>query len=167
MHGIRIVSKDAFLDLFSPLLSVINGYKWLFDADAFTIDTDHESNLFSNEFLAITEKTWRGTLKEYGCFCEHDIFPKYAKYVVEDWNSIYAVKELKGAPIDWFKSCFKSSDRAKFIDSTVSLCFLNIDAAYWEFYSQDERHVKIVSEHASSLNGTRIEKCILSKSSGL
>ncbi|EDN67589.1 hypothetical protein BGP_5361 [Beggiatoa sp. PS] len=177
MFGLRVLSKkNKFKELFEPIFSDLKGYKWLFGCDSFFLpmfmaeksDYDYEKEKyvsgagveFENDMTALHDS-------EDWCFSKTDILSKYGEGVNEDWNGIFGFQKMLIQPHDWVKKYSEVKNQSEFVNRTVDICFLNVDAAYWEIHCKNQQWIAIIKEHLRSLPKVESYACDISKSYGL
>jgi hypothetical protein len=102
---------------------------------------------------------------EYGYSSRADLFPKYADAVSEDWNTIFGFRAPIDDPLAWLKGYYDASERARYV-SDADVCFINIDAAFWELYARDPRLIETLRGHLRGLDVSVVD-CVLKDSYGL
>jgi hypothetical protein len=180
MFGLRVVSKkNKFKELFEPIFSDMKGYSWVFGCDSFFLPTfmaekseydDKKEKYMSGpgvDFENDIKALYDSDVRDGWCFSKTDILSKYGEGVNEDWNGIFGFQKLLIQPHEWVKKYSEVKNPSEFVNRTVDICFLNVDAAYWEIYCKNERWMAIIKEHLRSLPKVDSYVCDLSKSYGL
>ena len=148
MKGFRLNNKKTFDEIFSCVFDKLNGLYWLMESDTFghlgTGSLDKVSKLFEND------ENWY--------ISKEDIFPEYSKLVDEDWNIIYGFKpECTDLKI-WAKDYWDINDRAEYISLFCEICFINIDALYWEIYSNNQNILNIIKDKNKVIEVDKLEQ---------
>lgn len=100
------------------------------------------------------EQAMRAMSSNYGYIAPNTLLPRYARYVCDDWSSLFGFYHLPDAEAVF--PCLQTSDRG-FMAEQVDLCFFSIDSVFWDFFAQDESLLLAVKEHVSSLAHIRAE----------
>ncbi|MEK8017351.1 MAG: hypothetical protein VSS75_010830 [Candidatus Parabeggiatoa sp.] len=176
MFGLRVVSKrHNFKVLFEPIFSDLKFYSWIFYEDSFFLpilmaeksEYDYETEKymsgpgvdFQNDMIALSEDEWY--------FSKTELFSKYVEGVKEDWNGLFGFQKMLIQPHEWAKKYSTVKDISEFVNNTVDICFLNVDAAYWEIHCRNKRWIALLKEHLRSLPKVEYEACEIRKSHGL
>jgi hypothetical protein len=178
MNGIRIRGKLPFRELFSPIFPALRGLSWITLHDAFQLPSawfdessfDETSERytsgpcaeFQQDVSVISDATGDVT---YGYSSRSDLFPKYAEAVTEDWNTIFGIRAPIDDPLAWLDRFYDARDRAAYV-SGADVCFLNIDAAFWEFYARESQLIETLRSHLRGLP-VSVEGCTLEDTVGL
>src|SRR3712207_2914799 len=178
MNGIRIRGQLPFRKLFSPIFPGLRGLSWITRHGAFQLPAawfdessfDETSERFTSgpcaefeqDVSVISDAT--GDVR-HGYSSRSDLFPKYADAVSEDWNGIFGFRAPIDDPRAWLKGFYDARDRAAYV-SVAEVCFLNIDAAFWEFYAQDPQLIEALRSHLGGLD-VSVESCNLEDTFGL
>lgn len=134
MKGLRVSNKNTFNEIFSCIFDELNGLHWLMESDTFAyIETDSLDKISK---LNTKDDNWY--------ISKEDIFPSYSKLVDEDWNIIYGFKPESTDLKVWAKDYWVIKDRAEYISLFCDICFINIDASYWEIYSNNQNILNII-----------------------
>jgi len=178
MRGIRIAGQSNFHQLFSPLFGDVTGLTWLALPGAFgfpprwmdesVFDSAAERYVsgpcadFEREVVLVAEQDGA---RQYGYCSRVDLFPRYSEAVVEDWSAIFGLSTLVTDPLAWLRGYYAAASRAAYVGEAI-VCFLNVDSAFWEFYSKDMRLLEILGTHLNTMQ-VRITPCELEESHGL
>jgi hypothetical protein len=182
MNGIRIRGKKRFRELFSPIFPQLRGLTWITRDQAFQLPAawidessfDEASESFTSgpcaEFEQDVSLLSEGAANvagpvRYGFSSRSDLFPKYADAIAEDWNAIFGFRAPIDDPLAWLKGYYDTGDRAAYV-SEAEVCFLNIDAAFWEFYARDPRLIETLRSHLRG-PGVSVDDCVLEDTFGL
>jgi hypothetical protein len=168
MRGIRITSEfqetspgcavpigfpddtSAFALFFAPILPRIQTIHWLYHSWPF-VRGDEE---FDREVAKLPPNN--GEYNEgFGYIPPDLLLPRFARYVTNDWASFYGFHQKPDAK-KFFEAMPDGQDGA-FLSRTVDLCFFNVDAVWWDFYSRDESLIAAVRKHAATLKHIVIE----------
>jgi len=156
---------NPFTFFFEPILNELEGYYWITDAEAFIWpeewDDESEYSEELNEYVTGPLKRISElykTIKQYELdfkYGEPDIMPKYAIYIKNDWNSLYAFKVPANDPVAWCESYYSlrsksGNELAEFFKRTLELCLVNIDGAYWVLCTRNSNMIDKVKEHMRS-----------------
>jgi hypothetical protein len=176
MFGLRVVSKRyKFKTLFGPLFSKLSAYRWIFYEESFFLpllmadesEYDYKTERyisgpgvdFQKDIITLSEQGW--------CFSKAAVFSKYAEGVTEDWNGLFGFQKLCFQPLEWTKKYSQVKPISEFVNKTVDVCFLNVDAAYWEIHCRNEAWISLLKTHLCSLPEVEWKCCDISESDGL
>ncbi len=111
----------------------------------------------------VTVTVDQGWILPPGSFADH------ARFVTDDWGSLYGFTEPPDDWREWMHGRFdgETRRRAAYLDATVDACFLGVDGAYWEFHARVAWLVERVREHLGGVAGLRLERAELAGSAGL
>src|SRR5688572_4449270 len=121
----RIYGQPVFAELFAPLFPRLQGFHWITLADAFLFppewddasDFDPDAEVYTSgpcaEFFRDIQKIAEGNTT-YGYATDVDLFPKYARAIKEDWNSIFGLRARPVSALEWLKGFYDSKDRARY-----------------------------------------------------
>ena len=162
MIGIRIYGRASFAEIFSPILSKVDGLTWVITGgqpwrfpeeweDA--SDFDPETSLYTSGPLAEFQRDvrqLRDGAADYGYVAAMDLFPKYAPAVNDFGDSIYGLRLTPEEAVNWFKNSYWSnSARDDHLDLAVRAAEVSFvgNESWWEFYSKDESHFSLLRAH--------------------
>lgn len=151
-----------FTFFFEPILTELEGYYWLTDAEAFiwpdewdkTSEYSEESKEYVTGPLKLINELHK-TIKQYEWdfkYGQPGIMPTYSIYVKNDWNFLYAFKEPVSHPVAWCDNYYLlrskgGNNLAKFLEGTLELCLVNIDGAYWVLCTRNNHLIEKVKNH--------------------
>lgn len=145
MQGIRFKEKLQLEEIITPISDLINGFYWILNSVEFknqasdgTYFIDWEKNYDKLVVEQLDSQFIRLVVPGF--------FPKYAKYVIGDWDMIVGVKDrislkglIKGIQNNW-------------IEENGEIYLSCVDAAYWEIYGKNqELLMKIKKEFPNSI----------------
>lgn len=178
MNGIRIYGQPLFAEIFAPILNELNGLTWLTGVEPFLASLawldesiyDEATDTYVSGPAADLERDVRLITDDrgkahYGCYAQVDLFPKYARIVHEDWNAFFGIDKAIPDPLAWWKGYWDTSNRAAYLND-CHVCFRNVDAAFWEFYTREPRLLELLKAHLKNLD-VSTEPCQLEESLGL
>jgi hypothetical protein len=159
------VEGSEFALYFESVLPDLGRLVWLADRDAFQFPADWDDDEVARR------RTWIAQQGD-GCdvatvdpnwILEPGFVAAYARYVNDDWNSLYGFATAPDDWRDWMRRRFEGDarERTKFLAATVEVCFLSVDGVYWEFFAQDRHLIERVREGLGKLAGLRLERAEL------
>ena len=170
---LRHLDGSEFALYFGCVLPDLEHLVWLADEDSFRFpldwDDEYEEANRRRAWIA-QEGNGRSTVTiDPNWILEPGFVAAYARYVSDDWNSLYG---FASAPDDWRgwrrrRFVGEAGERAAFLAATVEVCFFGVDFAYWEFFARDGRFVERVHQGLRGLEGLRLERARLARSVGL
>jgi hypothetical protein len=182
MNGIRIHEKLRFAQLFSTVLERLAGSIWITESKAFLYpDEWYEGSTFDvaldryvggiiGEFergaLEITDPQQSENSSILGHIGEIDHLARFANAVREDWNLIVVLPNRPADPGAWFRASWQAASRPVYFETHCIAVFCNIDAAYWEFYSNREDLLPELQSHLDRI-AVGYEQARLSDSYGI
>ena len=162
------IDGSEFALYFDCVLPALERLVWLADEHAFQFPVDWDDQEVSRRRTWIAQEgDGRTTVTiDPNWILEPGFVADYARYVNNDWNSLYGFASAPDDWREWMRRRFegKARERAAFLASTVEVCFFGVDGAYWEFHARDERFVNQVRQSLSRLAGLRLERATLASS---
>lgn len=154
MHGISISRKTKrdytdFVNNFSCIFEKIDELYWYIPSLIFTLPEKWNYGKYIPEEDIYNNKEWKHFM---GFFIKHDedrtfknmivkpgFLNQFSKYFVDDWCDIYGfsfdclemILNKKEIDDKFIKSLFKKS--------LIQVYFRNVDAAYWDFFTTDDK----------------------------
>jgi hypothetical protein len=132
--GVPRYEGSSFAYFFAPILPKIAALHWLYQSWAF-------------DALDISENVEKMPDND-GYIAPDTLLPRFARYVHDDWASLFAFDYYPEAPTIF--AHLEPRDYP-FMERHIPHCFFSIDGAYWDFYSHDQTLLNLVSTHIAAL----------------
>jgi hypothetical protein len=173
---------SEFSFYFGGILPRLSWLVWFADEDAFQFPLEwlfNEDAGGSDPFRDVEQRrTWIAqqgdragtrTVIDPNWILQPGFVQDYARFVSDDWNSLYGFGEPPANWRTWMKGRGRGelAARARFLEATIEVCFFSIDGAYWEVFARDRDLVEQVRQELGGVAGLRLEQAALETSAGV
>jgi hypothetical protein len=145
---------------FKSIFDKINNYYWCIPDMVFRLpdswyygDYDIENDIYRNKEWDHFSSYYLSNVNE-GLFenivAKTGYIKEFSRYFVDDWCDIFGFEEKY---IEEFKNIKNiKTIRPLFFDNKIPIYFRNIDAAYWDFYSENNELLEIIKADLGNKN---------------
>ncbi|MCB1053506.1 MAG: hypothetical protein KDC71_23085 [Acidobacteria bacterium] len=161
----RSISERLFPKYFEPVFDDLSSLNWIIRAGAFWW-REPWSEMSEEEFDREFGQFFDYSRDRNFLISKRPILPLFAPSLKDDWNFLFGFRQVPADPESWIQQYWSANVRSGFVSKSTDVCFVNVDALFWEMFSNVPEWLSKARTHLQTLLDVKVSDMPIEQSHG-